>query len=106
MDQLILIFPLVVILVLLKIAELNKQSEKTRSKSYKKYINEGFKTDKDNSELSSSDNAYKPNFTPVQIDHENYGSSSEIDPEVALSIPDLTKFSEEDNILIECVSSN
>ena len=91
MDQLILIFPLVVILVLLKIAELNKQSEKTRGKSYKKYINEGFKTDKDNSELSSSDNAYKPNFTPVHIDHEKYGASSEIDPEIALS---------KDNILI------
>jgi len=68
-----LLFPLTVILIILKVIELQIQN------------NEGYKTDRDNSQLSSSDDAYKPNFVPLIIDHEKHGASSDLDPEIFLS---------------------
>ena len=78
-----LLFPLIVILVLLKISEMHIQNNKLCYKKNSKF--EGYKEDIDNIELSSDDDAYIPDFKPVHIDFENHGASSEFDPEIQLN---------------------
>ena len=99
-----ILFSVTVILVLLKVIQLNhlakegnanNQSSDHFSSSMKKVSTnlqnntmdeniEYYKEDRDNIQLTSSDDAYKPDFKPIQIDTETQGSGSDLDPEVCV----------------------
>ena len=89
--DLTLIFSIIVVLALLKVSELHylskrmcKNSDQTEKFSDSAGLIESFETDRVNTHLTSSDDVYKPDFMPVQIDEEKYGAGSDLDPEVCL----------------------
>lgn len=74
--ELSLLFSVIVVLALLKVSELHYLSKKMCRV-------EPFKTDRSNIVLTSSDDAYKPDFVPIQIDVDKQ-EGSDLDPDVCL----------------------